>query len=219
MIRLDFACRPALVLVALVLAGCTSQRAPLALDSSFRAEDVDELLVLPVIDARPDPFQDVLLSRDVGDAMVRFLRERGYFTLAADAYGQRPTGPLDLGRATFEQLVSLAPEDAGYFLVVQIERLEPGGKQDSSVSDARASATMVDRPGGNQEVPVVDARLSAVMVDRPGGRVVWRDVATASSSLSGFLTLFARGSRPYEAAVNASKALVETLPRKGGDAK
>jgi len=186
-----------IVPMLLVLAGCGSARAPLVLDESLRAEDVDEVLVLPVIDARPDPYEDVRVARNVGDAMVRFLRERGYFTLAAESYRERPTGPLDLHVATPAQLIPLAPEDAKFFVLVQVESLKPG----------------VDESG-----QTYDARLSAVMVDRPRNRVVWRDVATASSTLNGMLTVFSRGSRQYEAAVNASKALVETLPDRSASA-
>ncbi|MFN2425531.1 MAG: hypothetical protein ABR587_03685 [Candidatus Binatia bacterium] len=182
-----------LLSTALALAGCGTQRAPLVLDTTLRAEDIDEVLVLPVIDARPSPYEQVQVARNVGDAMVRFLRERGYFTVAADSYRVRPAGPLDLHVATPAQLLPLAPEDATYFVLVQVEKIEPG----------------VDEAG-----QTYDARLSAVMVDRPRGRVVWRDVATASSSFSGVLTVFSRGSRQYEAAVNASRALVETLPNR-----
>jgi hypothetical protein len=186
--------RATLVLVAtFALSACASQRAPLVLDTKLQPEDVDEVLVLPVIDARPTPFELPQVARNVGDAMVRFLRERGYFTIAADGYNARPNGPIDLHVASAEQLVPLSPEDAKYFVLVQVEKIEPG--VDSTEQ-------------------TYDARLSAVMVDRPHSRVVWRDVATGSSTLAGVLTVFSRGSRQYEAAVNASKLLVETLPDK-----
>ncbi len=179
--------------LAIVLAGCASPRTPLVLDDTIHPDEIDEVVVLPVIDARPSRFEQVQVARNVGDATVRFMRERGYFTLAADRFRERPTGPLDLHVAGPDQLVPLAPEDSKYFMLVQVERLEPG----------------VDQTG-----EVYDARLAAVLVDRTRGRVVWRDVATASSTLSGVLTVFSRGSRQYEAAVNASKLLVETLPDK-----
>ena len=63
------------------------------------------------------------------------------------------------------------------------------------------------------------ALLSGVLVDRPHRRVVWRDIAGASSSLSGMFTVFSRGSRQYEAAVDASRLLVESLPDKRAKAK
>ena len=180
-----------LVLAAL-LAGC-SNRAPLVLDETLRPDEIDEVVVLPVIDARPTRLDQVQVARNVGDATVRFLRERGYFTLAADHFRERPAGPLDLHVATPDQLLPLAPEDAKFFILFQVEMLEPGT---------------------DPEGQTYDARLTGVMVDRTRGRVVWRDVATASSTLSGMLTVFSRGSRQYEAAVNASHALVETLPDK-----
>lgn len=181
------------LILSLALLGCGLGRTPLVLDESLKPAEIDEVLVLPVIDARPAPFDQVQVARNVGDAMVRYLRERGYFTLAADRFGRRPEGRFDLHVATAADLSALAPDDAKYFVLVQVERLEPGK---------------------DPNVPAYEASLSAVMVDRRRGRVVWRDVATASSSLTGMLTVFSRGSRQYEAAVNASRALVETLPDK-----
>ena len=49
--------------------------------------------------------------------------------------------------------------------------------------------------------------------------MVWRDVAGASSSLTGMFTVFSRGSRQYEAAVGASRLLVESLPDRRAKAK
>jgi hypothetical protein len=184
--------------LALVLAGCASGRAPLVLDDTIRPDEINEVVVLPVIDARPSRLDQVQVARNVEEATVRFLRERGYFTLSADRFRQRPSEPLDLHLAGPDQLLPLAPEDSTFFMLVQVERLEPG----------------TDESG-----QTYDARLAAVLVDRTKGRVVWRDVATASSTLSGVLTVFSRGSRQYEAAVNASRALVETLPNKRAGAR
>jgi len=184
------------LLLAAALGGCGfASRTPLDLDQSLKAGDIDEVLVLPAIDARPSRLDQVQVARNVGDATVRYLRERGYFTIAADRFEQRPAGPFDLHVATADQLIPLAPEDAKFFMLVQVERLAQG-------TDAN--------------VPTYEATLSAVLVDRPHRRVVWRDIAKAGSSLSGMLTVFSRGSRQYEAAVNASRALVDTLPDKRG---
>jgi len=92
-------------------------------------------------------------------------------------------------------------------VLVQIERLEASRKSSPDGRLSRGEPDGVEAPD-----LTYDARLSAVMVDRPRGRVVWRDVATASSTLGGVLTVFAKGSHQYEAAVNASRLLVETLP-------
>jgi len=182
------------IVLASAAGGCAQQkRAPLVLDETVRPEEIDEVVVLPVIDARPSRFEQVQVARNVEDATVRFLRERGYFTLSASQFRQRPSGPLDLHVAGPDQLLPLAPEDTRYFMLVQVESLQPG----------------MDESG-----QTYDARLAAVLVDKQRGRVLWRDVATASSTLSGVLTVFSRGSRQYEAAVNASKLLVQTLPDK-----
>ena len=93
---------------------------------------------------------------------------------------------------------------------MQVDRLEPGGDVNAR-HEPGADTTLRPEARNEGTVPTWDARLSAVLVDRPGHRVVWRDVATASSTLGGVLTVFSRGSVQYEAAVNASRLLVQTL--------
>lgn len=174
-----------------LLAACTFERTPLAVAPSLETEAIDRILVLPVIDARPSPFEQVQVARNVGDSMVKFLRERGYVALSAEEFGERPAEPLDLRLATAEQLLPLAPADAAWFIVVQVERLE--AKRDENGQ-------------------VYEARLAAALVDRARVAVPWRDVAISSSNLSGMLSVLTRGTVQYEAAINASRALVESLP-------
>ncbi|HYC57675.1 MAG TPA: hypothetical protein VEL28_22270 [Candidatus Binatia bacterium] len=191
---MHFALR-SVVFVAMALStvsACNWHRTPLTVEPDFRGEDVQEIVLLPVIDARPDRFDYVRVSRNVEDATLMFLRQRGYFATASDRFGVRPAGPMDLDHETFEHLSALAPPDARIFMVVQIERLD--AEYDSTGEGYHA-------------------KLSAALVDRESRRILWRDVASASSNLSGVLTVFARGSRQYEAAVNAARALVETLPK------
>jgi len=180
------------VLVISTTSACNWSRTPLTVDPEFRPEEVEEIVLLPVIDARPDRFDNVRISRNVEDATLNLLRQRGYFAVASDRFAVRPTGPINLNKESYEYLSTLAPADARVFMVVQIERLDP--EYDSTGEGYYA-------------------RLSAALVDREHGRVLWRDVASATSHLSGVLTVFARGSRQYEAAVNAARALVETLPK------
>lgn len=184
--------------LAVAVGGCAPPRKALVLDEAVKPADIDEVLVLPVIDARPSPLDNVMVARNVGDATVRYLRARGYFTIAADSFHERPKGPFDLRVATADQLIPLAPEDVKFFLLVQVQKLQPG----------------TDPSQANYE-----ALLSGVLVDVSHRRVVWRDVAAASSSLTGMFTVFSRGSRQYEAAVDASRLLVESLPDKRAKAK
>jgi len=180
-------------LVAGAVMGCSGQRAPLTLDPSLDAASISEILVLPVIDARMVRFDQVQIARNVGDAVGRLLREHGYFVVEADRFEARPAETLDVRTAEAGLLGTLAPGDATHFLVVQVDRLE----------------RTVDESGEGWI-----AGLSAALVDGPGARILWRDAASAESSLSGMLTVFSRGSRQYEAAVNATRVLLDSLPRK-----
>ena len=60
--------------VLLAAAGCGLTRSPLSLDESLQPQDVEEILVLPVIDARPSRLDHVKVARNVGDAAARMLQ-------------------------------------------------------------------------------------------------------------------------------------------------
>jgi hypothetical protein len=47
------------------------------------------------VDAGASCRDQVQVARNVDDAIVRFLRERGYFTLTAERFRERPSAPLD----------------------------------------------------------------------------------------------------------------------------
>lgn len=180
-------------MAAVAIAAC-APRTPIDLAPAIDPAAIEEIVLLPVIDARAARFEQVQIARNVADATRRLLREHGYFVVESDRFRERPAERLDLREASAEELVALAPEDADHFLVIQLERLE----------------REIDEDGESY-----NAQLTAVLVDRDARQVLWRDVASASSSLSGVLTVFSRGSRQYEAAVNAVRALVETLPARG----
>lgn len=188
-----------LTLIACVVAGpgC-SVRTPLELDADFAADGVGQILLLPVIDARADRLDYVVLGRNVADATVRMLRAKGYLISESDSYLRRPAAPIDIDAVDAKALIPLAPLEARDFLVVQVERM------DRSIDELGASYSVW---------------LSGVLVDRDAERVLWRDTASAGSNLTGIFTVMAHGSSQYEAAVNASRALFETLPRRKGAEK
>lgn len=189
----------ALALVVCVGAGSgCNVRAPLQLDEEFASAGVEKILLLPVIDARPDRLDYVVLSRNVADATARMLRAKGYLIAESDTYQQRPVGPIDIDTVQAETVVGLAPPEARDFLIVQVERM------DRSIDELGASYSV---------------RLSGLLVDRDGGRVLWRDSASAANNLTGVFTVMSHGSSQYEAAINASRALFETLPRRAGAEK
>lgn|GEM_PF-1793382 len=176
--------------------GC-GVRKPIEVDPQFGTAGVDKIVVLPVIDARSDRLDYVALGRNVGDATSRMLHQKKYRISQSDSYAQHPAGRIDIDSVTAGEVVALVPEDVRYFLVVQVERM------DRSIDESGVYYTVW---------------LSGLLVDRERGRVLWRDVASASSHLTGMLTLISRGSSQYEAAVNASRALLETFPpRQGSD--
>lgn len=187
------ACLRATALLAVLLAasGCSLERKPILLDPGLEASQVRSVVLLPVLDDRPAPWNNVLVTRSAADAAARALRDRGYEVEVAEAFAERPEHALDLETAGPAELAPLAPAEDRYRVLVQVERLAPSG----------------DAPGA-----VWEARLAAVLYDQRRGQVLWRDAATAASSYGGILAMIARTTEQYGAVSNAARALVSTLP-------
>lgn len=172
--------------------GCNARK-PLEIDPGLASAGFETIALMPVIDARPTPdrFDYVILSRDVTEATARYLREKGYLVAQPDSYAQRQPDAIDIDSVQAADLVPLVREDAHHFLIVQIERMD----------------RTVDEAGVLYYV-----RLSAVLVDRDARRVLWRDVGSASNTLTGVFTVMMHGSGQFEAAYNAARSLYSTLP-------
>jgi len=185
----------ALVACIVGVLGC-NPRKPLEIDPSLTSSArFDTITLMPVIDARPDRFDYLPLGRDVSAAAVQFVREKGYLVAQAESYAQRPPDSIDIDNVKAADLIALVPAEAHDFLIVQIE------KMDRTIDEAGV---------------LYYVRLSAVLVDRDAARVLWRDVASANNTLTGFFTIVTRGSSQFEAAVNASRSLFSTLPARPG---
>ena len=179
-----------MVSVALLVASCGFEHQPIHLDKGFAESSAARVAVLPVVDARIDRFDHQIVVRNVRDAVIRFLEARNY---GVDRLRAAATAlPADLNEATVEELAGLAPADTELFLLVQVDRLE--------LADT-------GELGDSYEM-----RLSGVLIDPRIPAVLWQDRARGESNLTGLLTILARGSKRYEAANNAARRLLATLP-------
>jgi hypothetical protein len=183
-----------LLAASLSLVGCLASRSAIHLDRDFAASPAREVLLVPVVDGRPEKFDHVLVSRNVRDAMVMFLREKKYTVTLERDFAINPTH--DLNTLSIEELASLVPASARQpVMLVQVERL------DRELEELGETYTV---------------RVSGFLVDPRKPALLWQDRAFGTSSLNGLLTVLSRGSGQYEASVNAVRSLLVSLPEAKG---
>ncbi|MFT4571375.1 MAG: hypothetical protein ACI8TX_002483 [Hyphomicrobiaceae bacterium] len=185
--------RPILVLLAaatLLASGCVPSRRAIQLDGGFAENPSQSVVLLPVVDARFEKLDHVLVSRNVRDAMVLFLREKNYVVKTERSFAVAPRA--ELGDLSIEELVSLAPEGTqDPIAIVQVERLQRETEELGLTYRITVSGFLID--------PVTKV-------------VLWQDRTVGMSSLNGLLTVFSRGAGHYEAALNAVRSLLVSLP-------
>jgi len=152
-----------------------------------------EMVLMPITDERaPEP--DVVdVSHDVRSAAVRLLRKRGYVATPRDELEKDGmAAPATLMGATGKDLAALGPRDAGSLVFLAVDRVEESYGY------------------GGEEYRVV---VSGIVVDPKTTAIVWRGKGTGTTSLGGFLRIFAPQSTAYDAVYEAVRDLVRSLPK------
>jgi hypothetical protein len=187
--------RPSIVALACFLAGaCGPRREPIYVDLGLAKGDytIATVGLMPVIDVRPDPFQDVEVLSHARSASERVLAGKGYTVVAETvASPEAPLAAAELAKMGDAELARLGPSDREFFLYIYVERLDKG----------------FDEYGAESRVTV-----SGVLFRRGSEKPVWRDRAVGDSNLTGFFTLFSGPTIEYEAVYQAIRVLFSTLP-------
>lgn len=182
------------VLVGVLVSSCsTLTGGPISIDRDFKGAPPAEIQLLPVLDARQVKSDHVLVSRNVRDTMVEFLKTKNYRILVEREPLVAP--PADLHDLTPEQMAALVAGRKGPVMLVQVDRM-----------------TREREELGETYI----VKLSGYLLDAPSSRILWRDSATGESSLNGLLSVLSRGSGEYEAAMNAARRLSASLPTRSG---
>jgi hypothetical protein len=175
--------------------GCALTDGPISIDGNFEKSPPAEIQILPVIDARQVRSDHVLVSRNVRDTTVEFLKAKNY--RVAVERGDAPDAPGDLNDLEPEALAALVAGRVGPVLLLQVDRMTRE----------------------REELGVTyTVKLSGFLLDAPTSKILWRDSATGESSLNGLLSVLSRGSGEYEAAMNAARRLVASMPARSAGA-
>ncbi len=182
----------ALALVALVGA-CAPMRDPLLLSEQFDPSLVRKIALPPIVDVRPDRFEQVLATVRARHAALRVLSDKGYRVEEVELPERlRSMSPLEVSAASPELLASAFAGLDTYVLLLFLERLDREGE-------------------GPGETSVT---ISAILLDLRAGRALWRDRSAEHSTLGGLLTVLSGGSAGYEAVYQAVRGVLRTLPSK-----
>jgi len=180
----------ALALVAL-LGACAPAREPLLLSDQFDPSLVRKIALPPIVDVRPDRFEQVLATVRARHAALRVLSDKGYRVEEVELPERlRSMSPLEASNAPPELLASAFSGLDAYVLLLFLERLDREGE-------------------GPGETSVT---ISAMLLDPRAGRALWGDRSAEHSTLGGLLTVLSGGSAGYEAVYQAVRGVLRTLP-------
>ena len=144
-------------LVIVMALGCTSTRAPIYLDPSFRPMDVETITVLSAQDSREKhqvQLDESDLQKLVAQVLDRILREKHYqVTLSSESLAKQCFETDGSPSVDGSCIRTLKSQKATWVLLVFLEDLQKRTAFGSGVS----------------------AKFSGLLVDTANGKVVWRD--------------------------------------------
>jgi hypothetical protein len=157
----------ALMAVVLCLAGCTlPPKQPIFQDTSFNPVDVDQIVVLPAVDLRPDKSVDMDVTKSVAEAAESTLRSRKYkCAVAKDAKPPDVVSEDDLKKPRSEWVQSLGPSGARWIMAAAVHDL-------TKKITFGASA---------------NAEVSTYLYDKQSGKCVWHDKGVGQAGQGGLL--------------------------------
>jgi hypothetical protein len=182
------------VLTWFLIGACGPRREPISVDAGLVKGDyaIGTIGLMPVIDVRPDPFENVEVLSHARSATERVLAGKGYTVVGETvATPEAPLAAAELAKLGDAELARLGPADREFFLYIYVERLDKG----------------FDEYGAESRVTV-----SGVLFRRGSETPVWRDRAVGDSNLTGFFTVFSGPTIEYEAVYQAIRILFSTLP-------
>lgn len=188
-----FVVSAAAVVLALSLHGCAGRDVDAGADATPELVLPTEMILMPITDERPPTPGAVDISRDVRRAAVRLLRKRGYVATPRDELEKGGVAaPATLVGADGADLAARGPRDAGPLVFLAVDRVEESYGY------------------GGREYRVM---ISGVIVDPTSAKIVWRGRGTGTTSLGGFLRIFAPQSTAYDAVYEAVRNMLRGLPR------
>jgi len=182
-----------MLLMGLVLSGCASAKSPIYLNPGFKSLAIEEITVLPAVDARLDKTQNVDLQKQIRQTGANFLERKGYQVSQQDDLGGATELTEEILKAPDPEWVKhLGPPGARWVMVLTLDDLTTKLTFGSTGS----------------------AELSGVLYDRTGGSIVWRDKGIAQVGQAGLIGMALKGTMGGEAVRTALFNLLASFPKR-----
>jgi hypothetical protein len=168
-------------------------REPVYIDPDLAERSIETVALAPIIDLRPNPFENVEVDSFVRRGVENALIRKHYHVVSTS----QPSGDsgahtaANLAPMSDEEIARLAPAGVSYVLVVSVDRVstDPNDLGDTT-----------------------HVKLSGRLLEASSGRALWRDIAVGGPVLTGLLSVFRGSSTSLEGAYDASHLLISTLP-------
>ena len=112
-----------IVLMAFCVSGCsTVQKIPIKLDPNFSNKGIDTIVLMPVVDRRPEKSAKLNFENEILLPSKKILEAKGYTVVMPDKYSKDSNISSDqVAEMTTEELSALGPKGATAILFIYIE--------------------------------------------------------------------------------------------------
>ena len=113
----------AFVLMVFCVSGCsTVQKMPIKLDPNFSNKGVNTIILMPVVDRRPEKSAKINFDKEILAPSKKILEKKGYAVTISDKYSEDSNiSSEQVAEMTAEELSALGPKGAGALLFIYIE--------------------------------------------------------------------------------------------------
>lgn len=156
----------------------------------------DSMVLMPVADARPDPYTHGEVRHYAREAAGKVLTKKGYVIVPHHVLeGAEPPPIAGIREMTGPELAALGPEEAEWLLFVSVTKVSQG-------YDAGGDAFQIG--------------VTGIVVNREDGSVLWRSAGSGrSSKRGGLLRLLPPTPPEYNAVYDAMRSLFAYIPSAG----
>jgi hypothetical protein len=135
-----------IVLLLLILAGCTTTKPAIKIDPSFSEMQIESLALLPVIDRRVDKSYEIDLENKVRLAAKEILEKKGYAVIMPATFAEgRNVDPAEAAAMGVNDLTSLGPADPKTIVLIYIEDILSSYKVLSYAFKIEATASIISK--------------------------------------------------------------------------